>query len=166
MTPISLLVGVIALALGAPVVAAAQAGQTPAEMGAIDSTDAPVAAAAQQSMDGEMNEDPHLRLTPRHTGGAADSARALQLVSAMRRDLDKYRDVQVAQADGFRLFLPGVKQPVYHFSNWRWAVEAMFRFDPARPTSHLYEQTPDGRYQIKAFASDDPAVIWAAGHHH
>src|SRR2546422_7648705 len=77
-----------------------------------------------------------------------DSARAAALVRTMRAALANYRDVRLAEADGFRQFLPGVKQPVYHFTNWRWAMGEMFRFDPAKPTSLLYRQHADGGFVL------------------
>jgi hypothetical protein len=99
-------------------------------------------------MSGAMPEDLHLRLTPTRPGTHADSVRAADLVDAMRRDLAAYRDVHVAEADGFRSFLPGVKQAVRHFTNWRWAIEAMLRFDVAKPTSLLYREEPEGQFQL------------------
>ncbi len=71
--------------------------------------------------------------------------------------LAPYRDVHAAAADGFRQFLPGVKQPVYHFTNWRWALEEMFRFDPAKPTSLLYRQEPGGRFVLVGAMYTAPA---------
>jgi hypothetical protein len=98
-----------------------------------------------------------MRLTPLRGGTAADSARARQIVTAMRLALAKYEDVHIAQADGFRMFLPGVKQSVYHFTSWRWALEAMLGFDAARPTSLLYRQEPDGRFQLTGAMYTAPA---------
>src|SRR2546426_9891584 len=86
-----LLIGLAVLAPGAPPLCRGQAAQTPAEMGAMDSSDAAVAVAAHEAMGGAMTEDPHMRLTPRRPGTAADSSRTARLVSDMRRDLGKYR---------------------------------------------------------------------------
>ena len=129
-------------------------------MGIVDSC--PATAAASDVMSGQMPESRHVRLTPLRTGTAADSARARQLVAEMRRALTKYHGVHVAESDGFRMTLRGVKLPVYHFTSWRRAIEAMVRFDPAQPTSLLYQQGPDGRFQLvgamyttRASASDD-----------
>ena len=118
------------------------------EMGAMDSTDHYSAAVVDHAMSGAMHEDPHLRMSPSRPGTAADTARAAALVAEMRRNLAQYRDVRVAEQQGFRLFLPRVKQPVRHFTNWRWAVEAMFRFDPTKPTSLLYREGPDGHFEL------------------
>lgn len=134
-----------------------QTGEMPGEMGAMDSADHPSAMAAHQAMSGAMIEDPHLRLTRLRPETRADSARAAQLVADMRRTLAQYRDVRVAEARGFRQFLPGVKQPVYHFTNWRWAIDAMFQFDPAKPTSLLYRQEPDGQFVLVGAMYTAPA---------
>jgi hypothetical protein len=117
-------------------------------MGAMDSTDHPVTTAAHDAMSGPINMDPHMTLTPLRAWNAADSARAAGLVRTMRSTLNRYRDVRAATTDGFRQFLPAVKQPVYHFTNWRWALGEMFRFDPAKPTSLLYRQEADGRWVL------------------
>jgi hypothetical protein len=114
------------------------------DMDAMDSTEQHATVAAQETMSGLMPADPHLMLTPLRPASGSDSTRAAAIVAGMRAALGKYRDVRVAQADGFRQFLPGVAQPVYHFTNRRWALAEMLRFDPAKPTSLLYRKEPDG----------------------
>ena len=127
---------------------ARQDAQAPMDVGAMDSTEQHATAAAQEAMGGPMPADPHMTLTPPRPGSGADSARAAALVAAMRAALGKYRDVRVAQADGFRQLLPGVQQQVYHFTNRRWALEEMLRFDAAKPTSLLYRKEPDGTFVL------------------
>lgn len=117
-------------------------------MGAMDSTDRPVTAAAHAAMSGPIETDPHLTLTPLRSPTAADSVRAARLVTDMRAALESFRDVRVAQGKGFKQFLPGLKQPIYHFTNWRWALEEMFRFNPAKPTSLLYRQDAQGGFVL------------------
>ena len=60
--------------------------------------------------------------------------------------LAKYKDTTAAVADGYHMFLPGLKQQkVYHFTNnWR-AMQESFRFDPTRPTSLLYRKDTTGK---------------------
>src|SRR5207248_536883 len=113
-------------------------------MDAMDSTDQHAAHAAHEAMSGSLSMDPHLVLTPVRPRSPADSTRAAQLVAQMRAALVRYHDVHAAEADGFRKFLPGVKQPIYHFTSWRWALRATRRFDPTRPTSLLYREGPRG----------------------
>ena len=85
------------------------------------------------------NADLHMEMTVALPGTAADSARAARVASTLRVALSRYTDTSAAVADGYQLFLPGLKQQkVYHFTNnWR-AVQEAFRFDAAKPTSLLY----------------------------
>ena len=105
--------------------------------------------AAEESMNAAMEMNPHMRMTALRTPTAGDSARARALADTLRRALAKYRDVKVAESDGFRMFAPGVKnQRVYHFTrNWN-AVKAAFSFDPAEPTSLLYTKDASGNFVL------------------
>src|SRR5204862_271972 len=92
----------------------------------------------------------------------ADSARGVALVAQIRAALLVYRDLQAARADGYRQFLPGVAQPVYHFTSRFNALREMFRFDPTKPTSLLYRKRADGSFELvgamyadRAGASED-----------
>src|SRR3989454_4016375 len=134
--------------------------QDVAEMGAMDSTDQHVTGAAHDAMSGPLGADPHMLLTPPRPASPMDSARAAALGGAMRAALANYRDVRLAEAAGFRQFLPGVKQPVYHFTNWRWAMGEMFRFDPAKPTSLLYRQDADGKFVLVGAMDAAPGRAW------
>src|SRR2546428_7175662 len=53
--------------------------------------------------------------------------------------------------------MPRRKQPVYRFTNWRWAIEAMFRFVPARPTSLLYREDANGHFELVGAMYTAPA---------
>lgn len=76
---------------------------------------------------------------------AADSARATEVINELRQAVVRYQDVRVAEADGYKMFAPQLKnQPQYHFTkNWN-AVRNQFGFDPARPTSLLYKRNERG----------------------
>src|SRR5687768_6487903 len=87
----------------------------------------------------------HMRVTPVRVATRSDSARAAAVVRKLTPAIEKYRDVRVAEADGFKLFAPGVKgQRVYHYTNYRNTFREQFRFDPTRPTSLLYEDGSNG----------------------
>jgi hypothetical protein len=91
----------------------------------------------------------HMQMTPLRTPTKADSTRALALVAELRQAIAKYKDVSVAERDGFKMFLPNVKnQRVYHFTNYRNAVKEAFRFDPDQPTSLLYKRGADGQLML------------------
>jgi hypothetical protein len=97
-----------------------------------------------------MDMGPHMKMTPRRPPRPGDEERAAQIVAAAREAIEPYQDYRQALADGYLIFLPRVKQPMYHFTrNW-YAVEAAFHFNPEHPTSLLYEKTKDGYKLIGA----------------
>lgn len=91
----------------------------------------------------------HMEMSPTRPRTPGDSARAATVARELRTALLKYRDTTAAVVDGYRMFMPQVKeQRVYHFTNnWR-AVQEGFRFDPARPTSILYKRGADGKLEL------------------
>ncbi|MEP6690532.1 MAG: hypothetical protein ABJD07_05210 [Gemmatimonadaceae bacterium] len=96
-----------------------------------------------------MTTDPHMLMTPLRSAAPGDSARAAAVVAEARRALAKYKDVRVAEADGFRQFLPNVMQPVYHFTSYKNGFQEAFRFDAAKPTSLLYRKNADGSFTLE-----------------
>ena len=47
----------------------------------------------------------------------ADSVRAANVINELRQAIAKYQDVKVAEADGYKMFAPQLKnQPQYHFT--------------------------------------------------
>ena len=86
----------------------------------------------------------HMTMTPPRPPAPGDSARAAHIVTTLRGAIAKYRDVNVALADGYKPFLPNVPQDVYHFTKRGNGIKAAFAFDPARPTSLLYKKTATG----------------------
>jgi len=157
MTKVAAAATAVLVALSIATACRAQSPADAAEMDAMDSTDQHATHAAHEAMSGPMSMDPHLVLTPLRPRSAADSTRAAQLVAQMRTTLARYRDVGAAEADGFRKFLPGVKQPIYHFTSWRWALRATRRFDPTRPTSLLYQEGPGGALVLAGAMYTAPA---------
>ena len=88
----------------------------------------------------------HMEMSPARAGTHEDTVRAMAVVSDLRQAIAKYRDTAVAVADGYKMFLPNLKnQPVYHFTNGRKAFREAFRFDPEQPTSLLYKRGDDGK---------------------
>jgi hypothetical protein len=91
----------------------------------------------------------HMITTPMRAPTAAESARAERIASELKAAIVKYRDVRVAEADGFQMFAPQLKnQPVYHFTKDLWALENQFRFNAAKPTSLLYTKDPEGKFVL------------------
>jgi len=84
----------------------------------------------------------HMEMTPSRPQQPGDKQRAATIVAAARKAADPYRDYKKALADGYEIFLPEVKQNVYHFTNKAHAFRNTMEFDPSRPTSLLYEKVP------------------------
>ncbi|PYX60027.1 MAG: hypothetical protein DMG73_07290 [Acidobacteria bacterium] len=99
---------------------------------------------AMNSMqDHHLNMGPHMIITTLRDPNPGDENRADQIAVAARETADKYKDYQAALADGYKIFLPNLPQRQYHFTNNRYAFEAVFRFNPEHPTSLLYQKNGD-----------------------
>lgn len=112
--------------------------------------DSTMAAAVDRQMSGGPFTHPdHLEHTPVRKATAADAARARALVDSARKALAPYKDIERAKADGFQIFAPEVKgQQVLHFNHYAWAMANEVNFDPAKPSSLLYERTPRGEWKL------------------
>jgi hypothetical protein len=86
----------------------------------------------------------HMTLTSMRPQTSEDIQRANEVVAQLRAGIEKYRDYHVALNSGYKIFLPNVPQPEYHFTNYRNGFLEAFTFDPARPTSLLYRKTATG----------------------
>ena len=102
---------------------------------------------AMHSMEGHMDMGPHMKMTALRPVQPGDAERAQRVVEAARKTSAKYLDYHVALADGFKIFHPELPQKIYHFTDYQYAMEEAFRFNPERPTSLLYEKRGDG-YQL------------------
>jgi len=101
-------------------------------------------AGAMHSMEGHhMDMGPHMRMTALRPMQAGDSERAQKVVVAARAVMEKYKDYHTALNDNFKIFHPEIPQKQYHFTNYRNAFAAAWRFDPDNPTSLLYEKDGD-----------------------
>src|ERR1700720_955045 len=86
----------------------------------------------------------HMTMTGMRQPTPEDVQRAGEILTQLRAGIEKYKDYHVALNDGFRIFLPNVPQPEYHFTSYRNGFMEAFTFDPARPTSLLYRKTASG----------------------
>ena len=84
----------------------------------------------------------HMDMTSLKPLQPGDKERAAAIVAAARKAADPYKDYHKALEDGYAIFLPEVKQNVYHFTNYAHAYRNNMNFDPSRPTSLLYEKAP------------------------
>jgi hypothetical protein len=138
---ISTVLGLAALFLFAQEHEHTQAQQSPAGQSELNATTEAMGHGHNHEEHHHMAAHMHMtELRPVHAG---DAAKAQQVVEQARPALEKYRDYKVALAEGFRIFLPNVPQKMYHFTNYENAIGEAFRFDPAKPTSLLYEKHGD-----------------------
>ena len=93
---------------------------------------------AMHSMEGHMDMGPHMKMTALRQAKPGDAERAQQVVEAARKASAKYMDYHAALNDGFKIFHPELPQKMYHFTNYGYAFEAAFGFNPEHPTSLLY----------------------------
>jgi hypothetical protein len=108
-----------------------------------DKNDGDASAHAMHAMEGHMDMGPHMKMTSLRQPQPGDAARAQQVGEAARKASKKYIDYHAALADGYKIFLPNIPQKMYHFTNYGYAMEAAFRFNPDHPTSLLYEKHGD-----------------------
>ena len=112
-------------------------------------TDPDAAQSAKDAMSGhDIAMNAHMFMTALRPEAPGDEKRAQEILAALRPAIEKYRDCHVALAEGFEIFHPEVPQDHYHFTNYRYAFEAQFEFDAARPTSLLYKRTANG-YELE-----------------
>jgi hypothetical protein len=96
-----------------------------------------------------LDATPHLRVTPARTPTTADSARGDSLVRVARQAVDRYQSVAVAEQDGYKVRVEKMKQAkVLHYTNLANGFRARTSFDPALPTSLLYQRTANGQLQL------------------
>jgi hypothetical protein len=86
----------------------------------------------------------HMHMTAMRPQTPEDAARANEVIAQLRTGIEKYKDYHVALNDGYRIFLPNLPQPEYHFTNYKNGFLEAFTFDPSRPTSLLYKKVPGG----------------------
>lgn len=113
-----------------------------------------------EEMGSVMEQGPHLTLTPRWQERPGDRARADSIAEIARVAVAKYKDVALAEADGYARFAPQIrKQRVYHYTNRRLALKAQVTFDPATPTSLLYRDGPNGSLVLVGVMYTAPASL-------
>jgi len=110
----------------------------------IDDAKSSEQAATQDMTHMHHGDSLHMHMTSSRPQTAADIERANQIVKELRAGIEKYKDYQVALREGYKIFLPNLPQPEYHFTNYTNGFLEAFTFDPARPTSLLYRPTANG----------------------
>jgi hypothetical protein len=101
-------------------------------------------AAVTDMTPGQHVHGSHMTMTAGRPQTPDDVQRANEIVAQLRAGIEKYKDYRVALNDGYKIFLPKIPQPEYHFTNYLNGFLEGFTFDPARPTSLLYRKTATG----------------------
>jgi len=103
----------------------------------------------------------HMYMTALRPQTPEDAARANEVITQLRAGIEKYKDYHVALDDGYKIFLPHLPQPEYHFTNYVNGFLEAVTFDPSRPTSLVYKKTSTGfklvgaMYTMPKRASED-----------
>ncbi len=105
-----------------------------------------------------MHMGPHMKLTGLRPASPEDLKRADEVVKSLKEALEPYKDYRAAEKDGYEPYMPNLTLPEYHFTNYKYAFLAQFRFDPAHPTSLLYKKTRDG-YDLVGAMYTAPAGV-------
>lgn len=106
----------------------------------------------------EATDSPHLRLTPTRAPTHADSALGDSIVRIARQAVSRYQSVEAAEQDGYKVRLKAMKQArTLHYTNLANGFRARSTFDPARPTSLLYERDANGQLQLVGVMYTMPA---------
>jgi hypothetical protein len=90
----------------------------------------------------------HMTLTPQQPRQPGDVERAAAIADAVRAAIAPYGDYHKAIAAGFKPGHLEIPQKEYHFSSRENFIAALRGFDVKRPTSLLYERTPDGGFRL------------------
>ncbi len=92
---------------------------------------------------------PHMRVSPARTPTAADSARGDSLVRVARQAVSRYQSVEAAEHDGYKVRMEKMKQgKVLHYTSIANGLKARTEWNPALPTSLLYQRTAGGQLQL------------------
>ena len=137
-------------------------GHDMSQMGQNSGDDSDASAHAMHSMEGHMDMGPHMKMTALRPPQPGDAEKAQEVVVAARSVMEKYKDYHVALNDNFKIFHPELPQKMYHFTNYRYAMEVGLKFNPEHPTSLLYEKNGDDYRLVgvmytapKRFTEDD-----------
>jgi hypothetical protein len=91
----------------------------------------------------------HMYVTPLRPSQPGDEEKARAVVAQVRAAIERYRDYHKALEDGYVIANPKVDEPQFHFNKQANVQEEAHRFDPTKPSSLLYFQTPTQRYKLE-----------------
>jgi hypothetical protein len=135
-----LLILLLALAVGGLLVAQNHTHNHGSQTPASGAGSSDLETSSSQMAERNLSESIHMKMTPLEAPQSGDQEQAAIALAGARKAMDQYRDFRVAIADGYQIFLPRLPQKMYHFTNYQYAMEAMYTFNPEHPTSLLYEK--------------------------
>jgi len=91
----------------------------------------------------------HMTMTSLRPAQPGDEEKAKAVVAQVRAAIERYKDYKKALADGYVIANPKLDQPQFHFNNKANLEEAEHHFDPSKPSSLLYFNTPKQRYKLE-----------------
>jgi hypothetical protein len=91
----------------------------------------------------------HMYVTPLRAKQPGDEEKAKAVVAQVKASIQRYKDYRKALADGYVIANPNVNEPQFHFTREANVLAAEKHFDPTRPSSLLYFQTPTQRYKLE-----------------
>ena len=91
----------------------------------------------------------HMYITPLRPKQPGDEEKVRALIAQIQASIERYRDYRKALEDGYVIGNPNVNQPQFHFTKEANVLEAEHHFDPTKPSSLLYFQTPTQRYKLE-----------------
>jgi hypothetical protein len=91
----------------------------------------------------------HMYVTPLRPMQSGDVEKARAVVAQVKDAIERYKDYHKALADGYAIANPNVNEPQFHFTKEANVKEADQHFDPSKPSSLLYFQTPTQRYKLE-----------------
>ena len=113
---------------------------------------------SQQMASRNLSDSAHMKMTELRPLRPGDQQKADEILAGARKAMEQYRDYRVALDEGFQIFLPNLPQKMYHFTNYKYAWEEAFTFNPEHPTSLLYEKRPGGGYKLVGVMYTAPAA--------
>jgi cytochrome c556 len=91
----------------------------------------------------------HMYITPLRPEQPGDEEKVKALVAQVKASIERYKDYHKALEDGYVIANPKVNEPQFHFTKEANVLEAEHHFDPTKPSSLLYFQTPTQRYKLE-----------------
>jgi hypothetical protein len=79
---------------------------------------------SDHGMPGMAHMSGHMYMTTLRPKQPGDQAKADAIVTAAKAAMAPYEDYHAALADGYRIFLPNLPQPQYHFTKAEYGIDA------------------------------------------